>query len=591
MQSKPTPVPCRAALRARVAACLRAQRGDTLIEVLVAALLVALIATASLTGFGAIGGAVGNQRNEEQAATLAQQDQARLRGLNITQLSGTLGNNAATGGVNTVIDGTTYNVTSKSQFVSGAGGTASCSTSGATGNADEVATTSTVTWAPGNDGRPPVILHGIITPAQGGSLVVSAQTPSSTSGTGSIGLPGVTATVTGPTTVPPLTTDSNGCAVFAGLVGGTYTVTYSAPGFVDKNGNPPASWSGAVTSTQTVAATPLLLAQDGAIAATFTTFFNGSSHPATSDTFVATNSVAGIAPRVFGTDSTPSNNAYAPTVTSPSTVFPFTNGYSVYAGTCAANLWPATPPAVPIVTVAPGATSSPSSAIPEPAMIVLVWGDTFDDPNPAIALAGTWLHVANQSGDYNSTETTSIVANSTATLTFTGTSVQWLGTTGPVDGKATVSIDGGAATTVDTYSLTTKHQQLIYTKAGLTNASHTITITALGTHSSGTGNLVSIDAINVPGAPALETIVPNVTVTDTDAGCASNEDYPLEQIPTPTQGSLLSPGEPYGNYSVCADNGSNSNTGTVANTSFVAGNTVNIYLGYGSTNLASGTCP
>src|ERR1019366_2713732 len=106
MQSKPIPVACRAALRARVAACLRAQRGDTLIEVLVAALLVALIATASLTGFGAVGGVAGTQRNEEQAATLAQQDQARLRGLNITQLSGALGNQSA----NTTIDGTVYTV-------------------------------------------------------------------------------------------------------------------------------------------------------------------------------------------------------------------------------------------------------------------------------------------------------------------------------------------------------------------------------------------------------------------------------------------------------------------------------------------------
>jgi hypothetical protein len=480
------------------------------------------------------------------------------------------------------IDGTTYTVTSKSQFVSGAAGTASCSTSGATGNADEVATTSTVTWAPNNDGRPPVILHGIITPAQGGSLIVSATDQNSN------GLAGVTATVTGPSTVSPLTTDSSGCAVFAGLVGGTYTVSYSDPGYVDKNGNPPASWSGPVTSTQTTAATPLQLAQDGAISATFTTFFNGSSHAATSDTFVASNSVAGITPRVFGTDSTPINNAYSATVVSPTTVFPCPSAYSAYAGTCNANSW-ATTPAPPTVTVTPAATGS--VVIPEPAMIVLVWGDTFDDPNPAIALTGTWARVTNQSGDYNSTETTSSTATSSATVTFTGTSVQWLGTTGPVDGKATVSIDGGAATTVDTYSLTTKRQQLIYTKAGLTNASHTITITALGTHSAGTGNLVSIDAINVPGAPALETIVPNVTVTDTDAACASNEDYPLEQIPTPTQGSLSSPGEPYGNFSVCADNGSNSNTGTVANTSFLAGNTVNIYLGYGSTNLASGTCP
>ena len=199
-----------------------------------------------------------------------------------------------------------------------------------------------------------------------------------------------------------------------------------------------------------------------------------------------------------------------------------------------------------------------------------------------------------QSGDFNSTETTSSTLNSTATLTFTGTSVQWIGTMGPNNGKASVSIDGGAATTVDTYSSTTKRQQLIYTKTGLTNASHTIKITVLGTHDfSATASLVSIDAINVPGSPALEPFAPNVTVTDTDSTCANNEDYPPTQIPTATQGALERPGEPYGNYSVCADNGTSTTpehprplptrASWRATPSTSTSPTV--------TNLASGTCP
>jgi hypothetical protein len=206
---------------------------------------------------------------------------------------------------------------------------------------------------------------------------------------------------------------------------------------------------------------------------------------------------------------------------------------------------------------------------------------------------GTWSRITGQAGDFNSTETTSLTANSTATLTFTGTSVQWIGTTGAAYGKASVSIDGGAATTIDTYSATTKRQQLIYTKTGLTNASHTIKITALGTHGSGSANTISIDAINVPGSPALEPFAPNVTVTETDSGCGG-EDYPPTQIPTATQGALQSPGLPYGNYSVCADDGTNHNAGTpttVANTNFLAGTPVDVYLAYGSANLASGTCP
>ena len=55
-------------MRARAPACarrgaLRAERGDTLIEVLVAALLVALVAGAILTGFARVAHLAGDQRH------------------------------------------------------------------------------------------------------------------------------------------------------------------------------------------------------------------------------------------------------------------------------------------------------------------------------------------------------------------------------------------------------------------------------------------------------------------------------------------------------------------------------------------------
>jgi hypothetical protein len=53
----------------------------------------------------------------------------------------------------------------------------------------------------------------------------------------------------------------------------------------------------------------------------------------------------------------------------------------------------------------------------------------------------------------------------------------------------------------------------------------------------------------------------------------------------------VNPGEPYGNFTVCADNNSVMNTATVNNTSFTStGNTVNVYLNSNATGLASGTC-
>jgi Tfp pilus assembly protein PilV len=583
MQSQSIPVACRARLRARVAACLGAQRGDSLIEVMIAALLVALIATAALTGYGAVGHIAGDQRKRGQAASLAAQDQARLRGLTITALSGASGNQSST----TTIDGTTYTVTSKSQFISGASSGSSCTTGG-TSTADEVQTTSTVTWAPNNDGRPPVVVHGIVTPSQGGSLVVSA-----TDQTGA-GLAGVTTNITGPSTASPLTTDSGGCSVYGGLAGGSYTVAYSDPGHLDVNGNSPANQTLTVIPTQTATAQPVQLAQTGAISASFTTTFNGSTVPATADMFVASNTqLSAPGYRIFGTLSTPSINNYLSTVVSPTTVFPFAgsnNAYSVYAGGCIASSWSGTSPSVPTVVVNPTATSSVT--IPEPAMIVDVWAPyTYDDTNAALTLTGTWLRVSGQGSDYNGTETTSLVTNSSMSVSFTGTKVQWYGTTGPAEGKANVLIDNVLVATADLYSGSTKRQQLIYNGTGLTNTAHTLKIVENGTkNASSSGNLISVDAINVPGTNSLLLSKPNVTVTETDAGCG-NKDYPPTQIPTPTQGALVSPGQPYGNYSVCADNGTNYNTATVANTSFAVGNVANIYLATGSPGLTSGTCP
>ena len=58
-------------------------------------------------------------------------------------------------------------------------------------------------------------------------------------------------------------------------------------------------------------------------------------------------------------------------------------------------------------------------------------------------------------------------------------------------------------------------------------------------------------------------------------------------MPTATQGALVDPGQPYGNWTVCASSGGVKNTATVANTSYTSGNVVNVYLGHGSSGLTS----
>ncbi len=86
----------------------------------------------------------------------------------------------------------------------------------------------------------------------------------------------------------------------------------------------------------------------------------------------------------------------------------------------------------------------------------------------------------------------------TVTLTFHGTSVSWSGYRGPDAGIARVQVDGGVAVEVDTYSPARGIQAVVFTAAGLADASHTLTIEATGRRSgASTGARIVVDAFDV----------------------------------------------------------------------------------------------
>jgi hypothetical protein len=85
-----------------------------------------------------------------------------------------------------------------------------------------------------------------------------------------------------------------------------------------------------------------------------------------------------------------------------------------------------------------------------------------------------------------------------ATLAFRGTAISWSGYRGPAAGIALVSLDGGLANEVDTYSPTEKIQDIVFTKTGLTDTIHTLTIEATGRkNAASTGAQIVVDAFDV----------------------------------------------------------------------------------------------
>jgi type II secretory pathway pseudopilin PulG len=231
------------------------ETGFTLIEVLVSALLVILIASAAATALIATGQFSGDQRTHSQADALASQDQERLRGLSDDQL----------GGLNqtrqVLLNGITFSVQSVSTYIDTTGSSSCTSTAAA-----YYKIASTVTWTDSLSSNPATLTEdSLLTRPVTGDLLTQV-----TDQTGAP-LPGVNVSAAG-ASPQANTTDSNGCVLFAGLAAGSYTVALTpATGYVDGNGNSAPTGTAAVTtaSTAVTSGNPFHFGSAGSIVGTF----------------------------------------------------------------------------------------------------------------------------------------------------------------------------------------------------------------------------------------------------------------------------------------------------------------------------------
>ncbi len=85
----------------------------------------------------------------------------------------------------------------------------------------------------------------------------------------------------------------------------------------------------------------------------------------------------------------------------------------------------------------------------------------------------------------------------TATINFVGVKLDWIASTGSALGKALVSVDGGAAVTVDLTSAPTLYQRNVWSSGLLPAGVHTVVISV--SPSSPSGRFINIDALDVVG--------------------------------------------------------------------------------------------
>ena len=83
---------------------------------------------------------------------------------------------------------------------------------------------------------------------------------------------------------------------------------------------------------------------------------------------------------------------------------------------------------------------------------------------------------------------------------FSGTAVRWITLRSPSYGVARVTLDGGTPEYVSLYSPTTAFNQLVYSRVGLDNTTHTLKVEWTGMLGGvGGGDYISLDALDLSG--------------------------------------------------------------------------------------------
>jgi Tfp pilus assembly protein PilV len=315
------------------------QAGIALIEALVSAVVVMIVAAGTFTAFDASTRATAQERHNARANDLAQADLERIRSLPYA-CPGT--SPTCTYSIVSLItpqsrqvtqDGTIYTITSRTQFLTETPTTSACVTG--PDSRDYLQISSTVTW-PGMGSRPAVTAASAVSPPSGSVIPNTGSLLVTVTDSRGAGIPGVALAGSGPSGFNG-TTGSSGCVLWRNLPEGTYAMSLAgvASGKVDPNGNPPQLQHPGVVAQAT---TTFNIQYDtpGSISAVnpirFVTKPYGAL-PATAPVASKADSVilfnSGMQqPKQVGTPGTLASGISA------TGLFPFASPYATYAGTC-----------------------------------------------------------------------------------------------------------------------------------------------------------------------------------------------------------------------------------------------------------------
>jgi trimeric autotransporter adhesin len=143
-------------------------------------------------------------------------------------------------------------------------------------------------------------------------------------------------------------------------------------------------------------------------------------------------------------------------------------------------------------------------------------GARVEESDAAVSLSAGWTRSNSRLGWSGGAAMQSTVAGATASFTFNGTSVRWIGRRNKESGIALVRVDGGPAREVDLYSQPNEIRTSVLTIYDLSPGQHTVTIEVTGRqHADAVSNVVTVDAFEVEPqiVSHLQETDPDVTLT------------------------------------------------------------------------------
>jgi Tfp pilus assembly protein PilV len=291
------------------------ERGSALVEVIVSGVLLVVLAVGLFPVLDTATSSSGSARARAVASAMASDTIEQMRAMPVTTLSG------YTDSHDTTVRGVVYHVTSKAQWMRDGSGEVTCAleTSGV-----EYLRLRTTVDSPAMTGDP-VTMESLVAPPKGafdptaGTLVVQTRDAAGNA------LAGVSVSGGGRSGV----SGSDGCVVLVMIAAGPVTVTAQKSGYVTPNMDPVASFSSTVIAGRT-SSTSVQFDRPMTVAASFDTVAKSGQ----AATAVNADDLSAATPPLAA----PVIKAITPAASSTSmTLFPFKDGYGLYAGDCSGN--------------------------------------------------------------------------------------------------------------------------------------------------------------------------------------------------------------------------------------------------------------